>query len=169
MEFIYTTSYHHLGLRMANNMENIINMMNKGYDDLSKLQAEALVGSSGTYNFTWHSSLLGPTICFTIITYLYLNPDSTFSGLMLMKWRTRWRRSQRPMLLSTTFCSVQGWDSDMQQNEVSFLPPKMLYYNKKKERLILRYPYIYIYAWYPHSSASLIPWKWKINLKTYWS
>ena len=114
MEFIYTTSYHHLGLRMANNMENIINMMNKGYDDLSKLQAEALVGSSGTYNFTWHSSLLGPTICFTIITYLYLNPDSTFSGLMLMKWRTRWRRSQRPMLLSTTFCSVQGWDSDMQ-------------------------------------------------------
>ena len=47
--------YHHLGLRMANNMENIINMMNKGYDELAKLQADALVGSSGTYNFTWGS------------------------------------------------------------------------------------------------------------------
>ena len=34
-------------LRMAGHMTNIIKQMNQGYDDLSKLQGEALVGQSG--------------------------------------------------------------------------------------------------------------------------
>lgn len=34
-------------LRMAGHMANIIKQMNQGYDDLSQLQGEALVGKSG--------------------------------------------------------------------------------------------------------------------------
>ena len=36
-------------VRLNKNLENIIGMMNKGYEELSQLQAEALVGALGAY------------------------------------------------------------------------------------------------------------------------